>query len=223
MKRYISILACCLLIVSNKTHSQSVALNKNKLEAVNVFYSIEKSANKDIAKVIKDSAMDQADAATFVKIKGIDFKDGTIELKILSKLLKNAPDYSRGFIGIAFRINEDNSKFECIYLRPVNARVDDQLRRNHSIQYYSFPDYKFDRLRKEAAGEYESYADMAMNEWIKIKITVKGKQAKLFINDNKQPSLVVNDLKHGENASGAIGLWVDTGTEGYFSDLKVYK
>jgi hypothetical protein len=64
---------------------------------------------------------------------------------------------------------------------------------------------------------------MGLNEWIKIKIVVKGKQAKLFLNDNKQPSLVVNDLKLGENNSEALGLFVDVGTEGYFTNLKVTK
>lgn len=70
---------------------------------------------------------------------------------------------------------------------------------------------------------YESYSDMGLNEWIKIRIEVKGKQAKLFLNDNKQPSLVVNDLKMGADASGALGLFVDVGTEGYFRDLKITK
>ena len=63
---------------------------------------------------------------------------------------------ARGFIGVAFRINEDISKFECIYVRPPNARVENQLRRNRSTQYFSFPGFKFDRLRKEALGEYEA-------------------------------------------------------------------
>ncbi len=51
-----------------------------------------------------------------------------------------------------------------------------------------------------------------LNVWIKLKIIVKEAQAKLFINDNKQPSLIVNDLKHGASSSGGIGLWVDIGT-----------
>ena len=89
------------------------------------------------------------------------------------------------------------------------------------MQYFSYPEFKFDRLRKEAAGEYESYADMALDEWIDIRIEVRGAQAKLFLNGGKQPALVVNDLKHGPDASGAVGLWVDVGTEGYFADLKV--
>ena len=139
---------------------------------------------------------------------------------MLSRLLKNAPDFARGFIGVAFRINDSNTKYESIYIRPVNARVDDQVRRNHSIQYYSYPDYKFDRLRKESPERYESYADMEMNKWITMRIEVKDAQAKLFLDNNKQPSLIVNDLKHGADLSGAIGLWVEVGTEGYFSDLK---
>lgn len=215
-----ALLSCCLLGSFN-LYAQAIKLDKNRLEAVNVSMSIEKLMGKETVKVIKDSTVKEADQPTFAKLKGVDFKNGTIELNVLSRLLPNAPESARGFIGIAFRINDSNSKFESIYIRPTNGRANNQLRRNRSTQYFSFPDYKFDRLRKEAPGEYESYADMGLNEWIKLKIVVKDAQAKLFINDNKQPSLVVNDLKLGANSSGAIGLWVDVGTEGFFSDLKI--
>ena len=211
------------VILSINSYSQKVSLDSKRLEAVKVYMSIEKLMGSEVVKVIKDSTVKEADEPTFVKIKGINFKDGAIEVKMLSRLLKNAPEFARGFIGVAFRINDSNTKFECIYLRPVNARVDDQVRRNHSIQYYSFPDYKFDRFRKESPERYESYADMEMNKWITIRIEVKDAQAKLFINNNQQPSLIVNDLKHGANATGSIALWVETGTEGYFKDLKVTK
>jgi hypothetical protein len=184
--------------------------------------SSEQFRGKEAVKIIKDSSVREFDGPTFAKLNGVEFKNGTIEVKVLSRLLPNAPEQARGFIGIAFRINDSNSKFEAIYVRPTNGRANDQLRRNHSIQYFSFPDFKFERLRNEFPGQYESYADMGLNEWIKLKIIVKDSQAKLFINDNKQPCLIVNDLKHGANSSGAIGLWVDIGTEGFFSDLKIY-
>jgi len=218
MNKLLFILAIILSINSN---AQTIKLDSNRLEAVNVSMSIEKLMGNKVVKVIKDSSVKEVDEPTFVKIKGINFKNGTIEVKVLSMLLKNAPDFARGFIGVAFRINDSNTKYESIYLRPVNARVDDQVRRNHSIQYYSYPDYKFDRLRKESPERYESYADMEMNKWITIRIEIKDAQAKLFINKNQQPSLVVNDLKHSANASGAIALWVDIGTEGYFKDVKI--
>jgi hypothetical protein len=221
MKNIFLSIACCFGFVTNNLNAQTINLGKNNIEAISVSMAAEKLEGKEVLKVIKDSNVKAFDEPTFVKIKGNDFKNGTIEVKVLSRLLKNAPDFARGFIGIAFRINDSNTKYESIYLRPVNARVDDQVRRNHAIQYYAYPDHKFDRLRKESPERYESYADMEMNKWITMRIEVKDTQAKLFLNNNKQPSLIVNDLKHGPDLSGAIGLWVEVGTEGYFSDVKV--
>lgn len=212
-----------LLLCATQLYAQTIRPEPGRLEPVNVSMSIEKLKGKEAIKVVKDPAVKKFDEPTFVRIKDVDFRNGTIEVKVLSRLLESAPEFARGFIGIAFRINESNSAFESIYLRPTNARADEQVRRNHSIQYFSYPDYKFDRLRKEAPEKYESYADMALNEWITMKIVVNGDQAKLYLNNNEQPALVVNDLKLGADESGAIGLWVDVGTEGYFSDLKITK
>lgn len=210
-----------LITGSLSLYAQTFKFDKNTLEAVNVSMSVEKLMDKTVVKAVKDSNVKDADEPTFIKLKGIDFKNGTIEVKVLSRLLPNAPEFARGFIGIAFRINDSNTAYESIYVRPVNARVEDQVRRNHSIQYYSYPDYKFDRLRKEAPERYESYADMEMNKWITMRIEVKGSQAKLFLDNNKQPSLIVNDLKHGADVTGAIGLWVEVGTEGFFADVEI--
>jgi hypothetical protein len=218
MKNVKNIVLICLLIFAKNILAQKI-----KLDANQVSLSFEKLEGKKVVKIIKNATVKEVDEATFVRIKDLDFKDGIIEVKVLSRLEKTATPTARGFIGVAFRINADNSKFECIYIRPTNGRADDQVRRNHAIQYFSFPDFKFTRLRKEAPEMYEAYADMDLNEWIKIKIVVNGKQAKLFLQDNKQPSLVVNDLKLGENNAGALGLFVDVGTEGYFRDLKVTK
>ena len=223
LKKILSTITVAILFGSPDLFAQTIGFDKSNLEANHVYMSIEKMNGKQVVKVVKDSTQTGSDLPTFVKVKGIDFKDGTIEINVLSRLLKNAPAYARGFIGVAFHIDPLNSKFEGIYLRPTNGRAEDQLRRNHSIQYFSYPDYGFDRLRKEAEGVYESYADMGLNEWITMRIEVKGKQAKLFLNDTKQPSLIVNDLKLGDNVSGGIGLWVDGGTEGCFKDLKITK
>jgi len=223
MKQITVVLASYLLLHSAYLHSQTVKFDKTKLQPVNVSMSVEQLKGRQVVRVIKDSTVKAADQPTFVRMNGIDFKNGSIEVSVLSRLLPNAPDYARGFIGVAFRINDSNSKFECIYIRPVNGRANNQIQRNHSIQYFSYPGYDFERFRKEAPGQYESYADMGLNEWIKLKISVKDNQAKLFMNDNQQPSLIVNDLKHGTDLSGTIGLWVDVGTEGFFSNVKVYR
>ncbi len=221
MKNIIVTIFITCFACSSALYAQSIKFDKNKLEAVNVSMSIEKLMGKEVVKVIKDSTVNFADAPTFVKLKGTAFKNGTIEVKVLSRLLPNAAPSARGFIGIAFRVNDSLSKFESIYIRPTNGRASDQVRRNHSVQYFSFPDYPFSRLRKEAPEQYESYADMGLNEWITLKIIVLDNQAKLFVNNSKQPCLIVNDMKLGPNATGSIALWVDGGTEGYFADVKI--
>jgi len=75
-------------------------------------------------------------------------------------------------------------------------------------------------LRREEPEKYESYVDVALDEWIALKIVIRGSQAKLHINGAAQPSLVVSDLKLGASQRGGIGYWIETGTVGYFSDLR---
>jgi len=204
--------------------AQDTLFENYSLKPVLVNMSITNIDSRKALRVVRDTATKGADLPTFVRLNNTDdFSNGTIEVMLLSRLLPTADVNARGFIGLAFRINKDNSRFESIYIRPTNGRADDQLRRNHSTQYFSYPDYKFDRLRKEAEGKYESYADMGLNEWIKMKIVVKNAQAKLYLNGNPQPALIVNDLKLGAANSGAIGLFVDGGTDAFFRDIKVVK
>jgi len=223
MKKQVSLVLLLISLVSFHSRAQTFELSTDKLEAIGVDMSLKKMDGKSVVQVVKDASITGADAPTFVRLKGQDFKDGTIIVDVLSKLRPDAPATARGFIGVAFRINDSNSKFECIYIRPTNGRADDQVRRNHSTQYFSYPDFTFDKLRKEAPEKYESYADMGLNEWIRIKIVVSGVTAKLYLNNNKEPSLIVNDLKLGADQSGGIGLFVDIGTEGYFADVKISK
>ncbi len=86
---------------------------------------------------------------------------------------------------------------------------------------YQYPDYKYDKLRVEAPGEYESYVSIDIDEWIHMKIEVIDDNVKLFVNNTKEPCLIVNDLKHGKNKKGSIGLWTDIGTKGYFKNLRI--
>lgn len=192
-----------------------------KFHPVNTFIHSVTIDGKETIRVVKDPKVKAVDEATFARLVGSDFSNGVVEVKVLSRLLEDAPDYARGFIGVAFRIDDQNSRFECIYIRPTNGRADDPLRRNRSTQYFSYPDFKFDRLRSESPGVYESYADMGLDEWITIKIVVRKETAQLYLNGQEQPVLVVNDLKHSAKGSGGIGLWVDIGTEGYFADLRI--
>lgn len=153
-------------------------------------------------------------------VKGSDFKDGTIEVDLVGMPRQGSNSQSRGFIGIAFRIQGDVERFENFYLRFTNARSDDQVRRNHSTQYSSFPDYPWSRLRQENPGVYESYVDIEEKAWTTVKVVVSGTKAQLYVNGADQPCLIVNDLKLGES-HGPVALWAGSDTEAYFSNLRI--
>jgi hypothetical protein len=160
-----------------------------------------------------------ANATSFAVIKDAVFRDGTIEVDLAGQPAANAGEGARGFIGIAFRLQGDGS-YEYIYLRPRNGRADDQVRRNHSTQYSSYPNFDFARSRKEAPEKYESYVDLEPGVWTKYKIEVEGRKARLYVQGAEQPCLIVNDLKLDPH-DGGVALWVGPGTEGYFANLKI--
>lgn len=222
IKNVYFLLFVLIINISEIKAQKVIDLTTPHLKAINTFMTFEKMDGDKVVRVVKDPSIKKFDEPTYVRINNVNFANGIIEVKVLSRILDDAPNFARGFIGIAFHINDSNSKFESIYVRPLNGRSENQEHRNRTIQYFSYPNYKYQRLRNEFQNKYESYADMALNEWIQLRIEVQGQKAQLYINDNKQPSLIVNDLKLGGNATGAIGLFVDVGTEGYFKDLKVY-
>lgn len=172
-------------------------------------------------RVIKSKDVELPDEPTFAIVDGLDFHDGVIEVEVAGGVLPDAPGQARGFIGVAFRIAPDASAFEGIYIRPANGRAEVQLRRNRATQYFSYPDFKFDRLRAEAAGEYEAYVDLVPAAWTRMRIEVADATARLYVHDAEQPTLLVTDLKLGAEARGAVGLYVDNGTDGYFRNLRI--
>lgn len=156
----------------------------------------------------------------FAVIEGTDFENGTIEADVAGDALPGMPETIRGFTGIAFRMSPDGGRYEAFYLRPKNGRAEDQLQRNHSAQYISFPEFPWFRLRKETPGQYESYVDLVPGAWTPIKIVVEGDKARLYVHGASQPTLIVNGLKHGRTR-GAIALWISIGVVGHFANLRV--
>jgi hypothetical protein len=53
-----------------------------------------------------------------------------------------------------------------------------------------------------------------------MRIVVAGTSARLFVHDASQPALVVNDLKLGAG-DGGVALWIGSGTDGFFANLRV--
>ena len=193
------------------------AQSLDRLEGKNV--AIAQASYKGRSAIQVVAAPEAPNAASYAVVKDVSFLDGTIEVDVAGQPAAGAGSGARGFIGIAFRLQGDGA-YEYIYLRPTNGRADDQVRRNHSTQYSSHPDFDFARSRKEAPEKYESYVDLEPGVWTKYKIEVEGRRARLYVHGAEQPCLIVNDLKL-EPRAGGVALWVGPGTEGYFSNLKI--
>ena len=241
-----SALACLLAAVQTLKASDTKGTNPNQQTTTLPLNSLDGLDVQTITKNGVDQAKTKADIATYrgrralrvviedvltgantatggqaiAIVKASDFKDGTIKADVAGLPRQGAQPGTRGFVGIAFRVQDHGSRYECFYLRMTNGRADDQLRRNHSTQYVSEPDFPWKRLRDENPGVYESYVDLDPDAWTRIKIVVAGTKASLYVNAADQPSLIVNDLKLGET-HGPVALWTGSDTEAYFSNLTV--
>ena len=63
--------------------------------------------------------------------------------------------------------------------------------------------------------------DLIAGEWTTIKIEVRGDHARLYVNAQEQPTLIVNDVKSGAAGKGGVALWIDTDTVAHFRNLTV--
>ena len=154
-------------------------------------------------------------------VDDVEFGNGTIEVELAGQPAAGAQGGARGFVGVAFRVQEDDETYDCFYLRPTNGRADDQIRRNHSAQYISHPHWTWFRLREETPGQYETYVDIGPAEWIAVKIEVTGEKARLYVNGAAQPTLIVNDLKSGADGRGKVALWMEGSTVAHFRNLRI--
>ena len=125
------------------------------------------------------AGVDYVDQPTFV-ILPVPFENGTLEVDFCSGLNALAPDYARGFAGLAYRISDDREEY---------------------------PD-----------GRYESGADIVPGSWLTLKVHVDGDRLTAWIDGvevlSVAPALI-------PAAQGHIGLFVDIGTEAYFSNLRI--
>lgn len=200
------------------------AVRENGLDPVKVKADVAAYRGRRAVRLLNDDSAiakgNPSGGQSLAIVKGSDFKDGTIEVEVVGLPRAGSPPDTRGFVGLAFRVQDHGSRFEAFYLRFTNGRADDQFRRNHATQYVSQPDFPWFRLRQENPGVYESYVDIEEKAWTKIKVVVAGTKARLYVNGAAQPCLIVNDLKLGDTR-GQVALWNGSDTEAYFSHLRI--
>jgi hypothetical protein len=148
-------------------------------------------------------------------LEGIEFANGAIEIDIKGKDVQQ-----QSFVGVAFH-GLDEKTYDAIYFRPFNFKTEDQARRIRAVQYISHPTYTWNKLRAENPGKYEKSVIPAPdpNDWFHARIVVASPKVSVFINDAKEPSLVIEQLS--DRKKGLIGLWVGNTSGGDFANLKI--
>lgn len=151
----------------------------------------------------------------FARLKNYEFNQGIIEVDI-----KGTDIQGRSFVGIAFGGVNDEI-YDAVYFRPFNYNSEDPIRRGHSVQYISHPEYTWYKLRQEHPGEYENAVNPVPNpnEFFHAKIVIENSSVDVYVNNSEKPSLSVEKLTKRE--SGWIGLWMGNNSDGCFANLKI--
>ena len=126
---------------SAQTVSQLIP-HQVKLESVDYL-------GKRAVKITEDGQV--ANGEAYAIVKDAVFHHGAIDVELAGRPAAGAGGDARGFIGIAFRLQ--NGQFEYIYLRPANGRADDQVRRNHSTAVQRPPEFQLCGLPPAGTGK----------------------------------------------------------------------
>ena len=89
------------------------------------------------------------------------------------------------------------------------------------MQYISHPTYTWNKLRAEHPGKYEQAVAPAPdpNGWFHVRVVIASPKVSVFVEDAKEPSLVVTQLSH--RGKGLLGLWVGNNSGGDFANLRL--
>lgn len=158
--------------------------------------------NLENAKIVDH--LDRTCLMGYAQLNEVDFTNGIIEFDI-------AISGARSYPGIYFRMI-DAGNYEHFYIRP------------HRVGLY--PDALQYTPCFNGVGGWQLYngngftnsIDMPKNEWVHVKLEIKGTQARVFINNSPQPNLVIYELKHGA-IGGAIAVAGQMNQSAYFSNF----
>jgi hypothetical protein len=100
-------------------------------------------------------------------------------------------------------------------------RAEEAERRAHAVQYVSHPKYTWPVLRQDKPGQYEKPIVPVPDgdAWFHVRIVVEKPKVRVYVNDGKESSLVVDELT--DRKGGGVGLWVGPGQGGYLANLKI--
>ncbi|WP_242083874.1 hypothetical protein [Aestuariivivens sediminis] len=186
----------------------SEKLSDQKIKAVNRTITIYEEQRDAIA-------LNTENSSGIGIIEDLEFEKGIIEIELLGE---NNP--GKSFIGVAFNIHDEDT-YEAVYFRPFNFVAEEQIRREHMVQYIYHPEFTWNKLRSERTGIFEKAISTPPDpdDWFKASIHIKENSVEVYVNDLSEPSLVVDRLS--ATKSKKIGVWTGFGSSGRFKNLIV--
>ncbi len=178
-----------------------------------------KVVNRTISVYENQSGAEEMNAAQgdgLAILTEFEFEKGTIEVELKGE---NSP--GRSFIGIAFNI-EDGETFEAVYFRPFNFVAEEQIRKDHMVQYICHPDHTWSKLREERTGEFENEisAPPDPNDWFNVIIEISDNKVEVLVDMIALPVFEIDRLT--KTKSKKIGLWTGNGSSGRFRNLVLF-
>jgi hypothetical protein len=188
--------------------------NAQSWSLINADVGTEKEEGKSVVRLAPKGKVDKGSNVGLVLVEGVEFGEGTLEVD-----LKGKGKFEASFLGLAFNVT-DGKKFEAVYFRPFNFMRDPESFRTHAVQYVAWPEHTWEKLRQATPGKYESRVKPVPDPsgWFHARIEVAKTKVSVWVDDAKEPSLVVDRLVGGEK--GKVGLWVDS-HDGAFRNLKI--
>ena len=148
-------------------------------------------------------------------VRNVTFSEGTLDVD-----LRGGGRQQTSFLGLAFGA-ADAGTFEAVYFRPFRFMDDDADARSHAVQYVAWPEYTWEKLRKDKPGAYEAAIQPVPDPagWFHAHIVVTKEKVSVSVDGSARPCLVVDRLGRRR---GDVGLWADS-MPGSFRNLRIQR
>lgn len=141
-------------------------------------------------------------------VKEVEFQDGVIEVDV-------AVTGSRSYPGVVFR-RQSKDDYERFYIRPHRAGLyPDALQYTPSFKGVS--GWQLYHGKGFTAG-----AEIPTDRWVRLRIEVKGTQARVYWGEGEKPALEIGELKHGIS-KGVVGVMGPNDGSAYFSKFRCWE
>lgn len=139
-------------------------------------------------------------------LKDVTFTNGIIEFDMVVS-------GSRSYPGMNFRM-QSFQDYESFYVRPHRAGL-----YTDALQYT--PSFNGNRGWQLYSGEgFTAGYDIPKNEWVHYTFKISGDRAVLYLNNDEEPALMIDNLMHGESTGNIVLTGQRNGTA-YFSDFSI--